>query len=136
ATERIFNSDLVLYFLRQIDVSSRYPEQMLDLNVRTDYGRLRRIARLSGAEGAETLVLLKSILTEEHISSQLLEQFGSRNMHARVQLVSLFYYMGMLTFDPESASTAEPVLVIPNRVIRELQWEYLALALKDQENIW
>ncbi len=73
---------------------------MLDLNVRTDYGRLQRIAQLSGAAGAETRVLLESILTEGQVTSPLVEQFGSRNMHARAQLVSLFYYMGMLTFAP------------------------------------
>ena len=136
ATERMFNSDLVLYFFRQLENTGRFPEQMLDINVRTDYGRLQRIASLSGAAGAETRVLLESILIDGQVTSPLVEQFGSRNMHARAQLVSLFYYMGMLTFAPESSDSGDPVLVIPNRVIRELQWEYLAFALKDQENIW
>jgi PD-(D/E)XK nuclease superfamily len=66
----------------------------------------------------------------------VIEQFGLRTMHGRTQLVSLFYYMGMLTFAEASRDAADPVLVIPNLVIRELQWEYLALALKDQEGIW
>jgi len=120
ATERMFNSDLVLYFLRRVAVSGRYPEQMLDVNVRTDYNRLQRIASVSGAAGAETRVLLESILIDEQVTSPLVEQFGSPNMHARAQLVTLFYYMGMLTFAPESAESGDPVLVIPNRVIREV----------------
>ena len=136
APERMFNSDLVLYFLRQIENTGRYPEQMLDLNVRTDYGRLQRIAKLSGAGGGETRALLESILTEEHVTSPLVEQFGARTMNGRAQLVSLFYYMGMLTFGPGAELSADPLLVVPNRVIRELQWEYLAFALKDTENIW
>jgi hypothetical protein len=136
ATERLFNSDLVLYFLAEIHSYGRYPRHMLDLNVRTDYGRLQRIATLSGAAGAETRALLETILTEEHIPSDLVEQFGSRTMQSREQLISLFYYMGMLTFGPRPPGAAVPHLVIPNRVIRELQWEYLALAVKDQERIW
>lgn len=135
ASERVFNSDLVLYFLRQIENNGRYPEQMLDINLRTDYGRLQRIATLSGAAGKETRALLESILTEESISSDLVEQFGSRNMYGRAQLVSLFYYMGMLTFGAGGAGEGRPRLAIPNRVIRELQWEYMAFALKDQERI-
>ncbi len=119
ATERVFNSDLVLYFLRQIENTGRYPRQMLDLNVRADYGRLQRIATISGVDGPERRALLESILTEEYIESNLVEQFGSRSMQAQEQLVSLFYYMGMLTFGPESAGSAVPHLVIPNRVIRE-----------------
>jgi hypothetical protein len=136
ASERMYNSVLVLYFLSELATTGRYPEQMLDLNVRTDYGRLQRIATLAGAAGEETRALLETILTEERIASRLVEQFGVQNMHSREQLVSLFYYMGMLTFGDRAPDEAVPSLVIPNRVIRELQWEYLAFALKDQEHIW
>ncbi|MBK8254247.1 MAG: AAA family ATPase [Polyangiaceae bacterium] len=136
ATERVYNSDLVLYFLSRIAMTGRYPEQMLDLNVRTDYGRLQRIARLAEASGSDTRVLLESILSEDSVSSPLVEQFGARNMDGRAQLVSLFYYMGMLTFGAGSEWSADPVLVVPNRVIRELQWEYLAFAIQDQEQIF
>ena len=135
ADERVYNSDLVLYFLSQLENTGRYPEQMLDINVRTDYGRLQRIASLSGAAGAETRALLESILTEESISSELVEQFGVRAMYSRAQLVSLFYYMGMLTFSQGAAEQALPELTIPNRVIRTLQWEYMAYVLQDQEHL-
>jgi hypothetical protein len=57
-------------------------------------------------------------------------------MASREQLVSLFYYMGMLTIGPKPPDAAVPRLEIPNLVIRELQWEYLALHLKDHEQIW
>ncbi len=134
AGERVFNSDLVLYFLAEIEDTGRYPRQMLDLNVRTDYGRLQRIATLTGAAGQEVRGLLESALTDEKITSPLVEQFGSRTMYSREQLVSLFYYMGMLTFGPAEGGSAD--LVIPNRVMRELQWEYLALSVKDNERVW
>jgi hypothetical protein len=135
AAEPVYNSDLVLYFLRQLKGTGRYPEQMLDINVRTDYGRLQRIVSLSGAAGAETRALLEAILTEESISSELVEQFGMRTMYSHAQLVSLFYYMGMLTFSPDAETKPLPELVIPNRVIRTLQWEYLAHAIHDQEHV-
>jgi len=135
AAERVFNSDLVLYFLRQIEATGRYPEQMLDVNVRTDYGRLQRIVSLSGAAGAEARALLEAILTEESVASDLVEQFGSRAMYSRAQLVSLFYYMGMLTFGPNAALQPRAELVIPNKVIRTLQWEYMAYALEDHDHL-
>ncbi len=135
ATERVFNSDLILYFLSEILNRGRYPEQMLDLNVRTDYGRLRRLATLSGTSGDDARLLLETMLTEEKVSSRLVEQFGSRAMYAREQLISLFYYMGMLTFGPPKPGLAVPELVIPNRVIRELQWDYLAFSVQERERI-
>src|SRR4029079_8753555 len=113
AAERIFNSDVVLYFLAEIENTGRYPQQMLDLNVRTDYGRLQRIATLSGAAGKETRAFLESILTHESISSTLVEQFGSRAPLRDAQIVSLFYYMGMLTFAADAATMPIPLLTIP-----------------------
>lgn len=136
AVESVYNSDLVLYFLRQIHTTGRYPEQMLDRNVRTDYGRLQRIATISGAAGATTRALLESILTEDHIESQIVEQFGIQSINRPEQIVSLFYYMGMLTFLPQPEGTALPRLCIPNRVIRELQWEYLAIAMSQGQDLW
>ena len=136
AAESIYNSDLVLYFLRQIQNTGQYPEQMLDLNVRTDYGRLQRIATVSGASGATTRSLLETILTGDQIESQLVEQFGVQSMYRREQLISLFYYMGMLTFLPQPEGTAIPRLAVPNRVIRELQWEYLGIAMARGQELW
>jgi hypothetical protein len=135
APERVFNSDLILYFLSEIQNTGRYPSQMLDVNVKTDYGRLQRIASLSGAVGTQTRDLLETILTEESITSQLVERFGARTMQRPEQLVSLFYYMGMLTFAEQASDARVPRLTIPNRVIRTLQWEYLAIALQEQQGL-
>ncbi len=136
ALERVYNSDLVLYFLRELEARGEYPKNMLDMNVRTDYARLQRIATLAGAAGKETRTLLETILSEGGVESDLVEQFGASTMYTRAPLISLFYYMGMLTFGTQKLDSPLPFLVVPNRVIRELQWEYIALALKDQEQIW
>lgn len=110
---------------------------MLDLNVRADYGRLQRIATISGVDGPERRALLEFILTDEYIESNLVEQFGSRSMQAQEQLVSLFYYMGMLTFGPESAGSAMPHLVIPKLGDRAAPVGISpAFALKDDANVW
>jgi len=135
ATERIYNSTLVLYFLLQLKESGRYPEEMMDLNVRTDYARLYRIARLAGGGDEENRILLETILKEGQIDSALVEQFGSVTAQQREQLVSLFYYMGMLTLGEQPADALVPRLIVPNRVIRTLQWEYLAVVLRETEQL-
>ncbi len=135
ASERVYNSTLVLYFLRELVVTGRYPRQMLDLNVRTDYGRIYRIAMLASAKESDTREFLEEILTHESILSPLVEQFGLLSMSGHTQLVSLFYYMGMLTFAADAGQYPVPMLVIPNRVMRELQWEYLSVAMAQHEGI-
>ncbi|MBK9264003.1 MAG: AAA family ATPase [Polyangiaceae bacterium] len=135
ASERLYNSTLVIYFLAAVSSTGGYPRQMLDLNVRTDYGRLHAIARAATERDTEMRELLEEILTNESVQSPLVEQFGTRISLDRARLVSLFYYMGMLTFSENAVETVEPQLVVPNRVMRELQWSYLALALEDHDHI-
>lgn len=139
ATERVFNADMVLYFLRELDDLGRYPDDMLDLNVRTDYRRLQRIGVLSGAGAAERRALLEAILLEGGIQSGISRQFGVGSLSSQEQFLSLLYYLGMLTLGPQPADQLAGIsgyrLAIPNRVIRELQWEHLAALLKEQDHV-
>jgi hypothetical protein len=135
ATERVFNSDMVLYFLRELDDRGRRPDNMLDHNVRTEYRHLQRIGTIGGAHALERRELLGTILSEHHIRSDLIPQFGVRHLPSRAPFVSLLYYMGMLTLREAPRDVLGYDLEIPNRVIRELQWEHLALMLQDQEQI-
>jgi Predicted AAA-ATPase/PD-(D/E)XK nuclease superfamily len=135
AGERVFNSDMVLYFLSELDDRGRYPADMLDLNVRTDYRRLVRIGMLSSAAAAARRALLESILGDGYVNGALVKQFGAGSLSSENQLISLLYYLGMLTLAAEAPGTGSSRLEIPNRVIRELQWEHLATLLKEQEHV-
>jgi hypothetical protein len=135
APERVFNSDMVLYFLSELDDRGRYPTEMLDFNVRTDYRGLQRIGSLAGTARAERRRLLESILGDGYIESDIVRQFGVRSLSSREAFVSLLYYLGMLTLSGEPSGPDRMRLEIPNRVIRELQWEHLAQMLKEQDHI-
>lgn len=135
ASERMYNSTLVLYFLRKLIMGGEYPDQMLDMNVRTDYGRLYGVVKAATGQNNGTRELLEEVLTNESVTTPLVEQFGTKTAFGRAQVASLFYYMGMLTFASDAATMREPKLVIPNRVMRELQWGYLGFAMEDHDHI-
>ena len=135
ATERVFNSDMVLYFLRALSARGSYPTQMLDMNARTDYSKLQRLWSVAGPAGTERREILQEILDQGFIESPLVEQFGVKSLSLRAQLASLLYYQGMLTLGAQPPAAGDYRLEIPNRVIRELQWEHLALMLKEHEAI-
>ena len=135
ATERVFNSDMVLYFLRAVHARGRYPESMLDRNARTDYRQLQRIGTLTGEKVAERRGLLERILSEGHIRSELVDQFGVASLVSHAPFISLLYHLGMLTLRRAPRGAEGYDFEIPNRVIRELQWEHLALVLEEQANI-
>jgi hypothetical protein len=131
-SERVFNSDMVLYFLSQIVRMRRYPDDMLDQNARTEYEHLQRIG---STVATERRALLTRILTEGHIRSDIVQQFGVKSLSSRAPFISLLYYLGMLTLGKAPPDAIGYDLEIPNRVIRELQWEHLALMLKEQDRI-
>jgi hypothetical protein len=135
ATERIFNSDMVLYFLKELEDHGAYPAEMLDLNVRTDYGRLQRWASLAGADAAQRREVLETIVGEGAIESPVIRQFGLQSLSSRQSFVSLLYYTGLLTLAEQSRYLPVKRLEIPNRVIRELQWEHLAILLTNEEHL-
>ncbi len=135
ARERVFNSDMVLYFLREVDDRGRPPANMLDRNVRTEYGHLARIGTLTGANLSERRALLQTIVGEGHIRSGIVEQFGIASLASHTPFVSLLYFLGMLTLGASPPDLAGYDLEIPNRVIRELQWEHLALMLRDDAGV-
>ncbi len=135
ATQRMYNATLVLYFVSEILSRGAFPRTMLDLNARTDYGRLYGLAKAATEHESGVRTLLETALSDGKVRMPLVEQFGTRFPLAAAQVTSLFYYMGMLTFGPDAANETIPTLVIPNRVMRELQWEYMGYALADYERI-
>jgi hypothetical protein len=139
AEARVYNADMVLYFLSEVDRTRGYPTEMLDFNVRTDYGRLQHIGMLSGAERGARRALLETIAAEGGIQSPIERQFGVRKLSAQTHFVSLLYYLGMLTLGEQPPDQAPGVfgyrLEIPNRVIRELGWEHLAIMLRDEGDL-
>ncbi len=132
AKERVFNSDMVLYFLREVDDRGRAPDTMLDRNVRTEYGHLQRIGKVAGASSEDRRALLQTIVSEGGLRSRIVEQFGIKSLSSRTHFVSLLYFLGMLTLGGAPRDAFGDDLVIPNRVIRELQWEHLALLLDEE----
>ncbi len=90
--------------------------------MRTEYAHLQRIGTLSGTVITERRALLETILSEGHIRSELVEQFGVKSLASHTSYVSLLFYLGMLTRGTAPRSSMGYDLEIPNRVIRELPW--------------
>jgi hypothetical protein len=96
---------------------------------------LQRIGTLSGANSSERLALLQTIVGEGHIQSEIVEQFGIASLASHTHFVSLLYFLGMLTLGRSPRGASGYDLEIPNRVIRELQWEHLALMLQEEAKV-
>jgi hypothetical protein len=135
AEQRVFNSTMVIYFLRELAKSGRYPSQMLDVNVRTDYGKLHALWASTGPDADGRRKIIETLLAERKVWSPLVEQFGTREEPSDAQFVSLMYYTGMLTLAPEPPSVDEILFEPPNRVMRDLGFDHYTRLIKDLEQI-
>ena len=133
ATERLFNPDMVLYFLKELEAPSQYPEELLDINVRTDYGRIQRLLFTpEGAVREGVLASFQAVITEGWIDAEPASSFPLDRAHEGGYFVSLLYYLGLLTQLWEGGWLR---LGIPNYAIRLLYWEAIARLLHDIHHV-
>jgi hypothetical protein len=127
--ERVFNPDMVLYFAKGMAPPAWYPEEILDVNVRTDYGRIRRLLFTpEGAARGHLIETLQTVLVEGSIDARLKSSFPLDRAYEESFFVSLLYYMGLLTLKEEGGRFR---LGIPNYAVRTLYWEAIAHLLED-----
>jgi hypothetical protein len=117
---RVYNPAMMLYFFGQILEFKRPPEYIVDDNLKTDYGRLKKLVQ--NDRNRETLI---QIIKEEGIVAEILQKFSIDRLNDDRYFISLLFYMGLLTIK-------EPVfgklrLEIPNYSIRTLYWEYILM---------
>ncbi|MDR1400144.1 MAG: ATP-binding protein [Treponema sp.] len=120
ADTRVYNPTMALYCLSQIQRTKLPPEDIIDVNLRTDYSRLRRLA-----ENEHNRTLLLDIMKNDTITDEVAVSFSIDEMHREQYFVSLLFYMGLLTID--RLNRGRTVLKIPNYSIRTIYWEYIEL---------
>ena len=112
---RMFNCDMVLYYLRNYMDNGCSPRQMIDPNTRTDYGKMKKLLQFDKLDG-ERKGIIRKIAEEEQIVTQLYESFSAYQIPKAEIFPSLLFYYGMLTITATRGSRL--VLSIPNYNVR------------------
>ena len=134
ATERLFNPDMVLYFLKELRPPARYPKELLDSNVRTDYGRIQRLLFTpEGSVREAVLASFQTVITEGWIDAEPASSFPLDRAHEGGYFLSLLYYLGLLTHQWEGGWLR---LGIPSYAIRLLYWEASLSRSPTKESPW
>ena len=115
---KVYNSQMVLFFFNQIKISGRSPKEIVDTNLKTDSGRLERLA---GSERNREKLL--QIIRDGGIFGNVISSFSQNQLENEEYFVSLLFYLGMLTID--KVVEGQTYLKIPNYSIKTLYWEYV-----------
>jgi hypothetical protein len=121
---RVYNPSMVLYLFNQIVSLGKMPENIVDLNLKTDYGRLQRLTQ--NDRNRNTLL---QIIKDGGVESDILEKFSIDRINDDRYFISLLFYMGMLTIRERGFPKLS--LCVPNYSIKTLYWEYIAMLIMD-----
>jgi len=129
--EKLYNSNMVLYFLDELVAKSRYPKELIDVNIASDYSKIANIFALNSGE--ETEQKIDDILSKGETEATLTAQFSFEREFTANDLISLLYYNGLLTIKDEQLGSIN--FCIPNYVITELYWKFMAERIVKQAEI-
>ena len=118
----MFNSDMVCYYLSNLVGVGQRPEELIDPNTMTDYGKLKRLIKIDKTEG-KRIEIIHDIAEKGFIKARLVSHFPAEKMMEFGNFVSLLYYYGMLTIGGVVGDRLK--LIIPNNNVRLQYYQYL-----------
>ena len=119
---RVFNCDMVLYYLRNYVSYKSSPKIMLDPNTKTDYKKLNMLIQLDKLDGNRKGVMM-DIIEKGEIAATLVPSFSANEMTDPETFPSLLFYYGMLTIKGTRGSRL--ILGIPNNNVRKQYYNYI-----------
>ena len=126
--ERIYNSNMCLYFLSNEVRLKRMPDSLVDVNIASDYSKIGKMLDL--CKGEKRAEIIEKTVSGEGILSEITQKFNPAMEFTDTDLVSMLYYLGYLTIVGEELGM--PELKVPNKVMREIYSDYFIKLLDDQ----
>ena len=129
--EKIYNSNMCLYFLNSYTELGRIPDQLIDMNIASDYTKLGRMLDLCKGEERENVI--EKTVSGEGIVSDIRQKFNPAMEFTEMDLISMLFYLGYLTIEGEEVGY--PKLNIPNNVMKEIYSDYFLKILREEIDI-
>jgi len=123
----IYNTDMVLYFIKEFISEKGLPREMIDINVRSDYSKLKSIIytnkKLNG-----NFATLQTLIGGDSISiSNLVQDFSALNIEKENNFKSFMFYLGLVTIKDRGFDLN---LKIPNETVKRIDIDFLKDALE------
>ncbi len=118
----VYNTDMVLYYLNKSIPNQHGPHDLIDDNVRIDYGKLRHLMLVN-------FDVLHELVGESRAETEIRKSFPLDRLAEPENFLSLLYYFGLLSV--RGTHRGKVVLGIPNETVRHLLYGYIREALRD-----
>lgn len=133
--DRIFNCDMTLYYLNNQLQKHRAPTEMVDKNIRTDYSKLKMLARIDhdSLHEGNRMSTIEEIAAKGEILVNLHTSFPAERVVDIDNFRSLLYYYGLLTMCGTRGDMIR--MCIPNNCVREQYFGFLRDYYQRQSSI-
>lgn len=122
--DKLFNCDMVFYYLQHRLARNETPKEMVDKNVRTDYKKLKMLVDIDqDNKRDDRFSVIEQLVTTGKIATQLKTSFPAYDIMNENNFVSLLFYYGMLTITGSSWGRLE--MSIPNHCVRVQYYNFI-----------
>ncbi len=119
---KMFNSNMVTYYVNTLLTLGTPPDSMEDPNAKTDYTKLRQLIRLDTIDSYRRRIVHR-IAQDGYIYSKVKDYFPAIELIKKENFISLLYYYGMITMT--GTYHGEQQLGIPNNNVRRQYYDFL-----------
>jgi len=130
---RMYNSNMVLFYLSELITTGEAPEKLVDPNTAMDFKKLQNIIDIDhrGAEIGKSI--LEDISVNGYTNLDLKDDIMALQLVETENLPSLMYYYGMLTWGKDT--DGRNALVIPNLNARKQFYGSMAAMMSERMEI-
>jgi hypothetical protein len=125
---KLFNPDMVLYYLTEYEARGYPPSNLIDVNVASDYRKIGNLFRLFEFEEGKEII--NKLMEKDVVNGNLTVQFNLEREFERDDFISLLLYMGFITVEGNVGD--EQKFRIPNYVIKDLYYRYMYEILEQE----
>ena len=123
--ETLYNCDMALFYLSKLISTGHPPKDLVDVNIRNDWGKLAAI--LAAQRHAETvngvLPLTEELADKGEVTFSLVESFPIENIIKEENFKSLYYYYGIVTMSRIYCGDLQ--FRVPNECVRRQIFTYM-----------
>ena len=132
----LYNTDMVLYYIKHSIPNKPMPDDLIDPNIRIDYTKLRHLLLVNRRASMEArrlngnFDLLRHVIGEGEMEADDINlSFPLDELDEPENFLSLLYYFGLLSIRGVSGGAVR--LGIPNQTVWRLMYGYLRKAYRD-----
>ncbi|MGE5344017.1 MAG: AAA family ATPase [Candidatus Omnitrophota bacterium] len=126
ARQDVFNSTMVLYFVKELIKNSVLPQEMIDQWIWDAYRKFRHLIESYGKispENGDRFSVLKEVFTNGSVELMSGIWFSLRRLNRSENFIYFLFYVGLLTIG--GSALGGLVYNIPNEAVRRIYAEYI-----------